>query len=224
MQHISTGWPPQQGPRASRHHSEALSQTAPCRVKSHRTSSRSTLSGRARVGPPRWTSRLAADDDAGRDPAPDSHAHAGVLGPVTAGSSARRAHARGGPAAPSPTSRPNFPPRPRRRSHTRPWAAFAADRDEIWHADGASGFTVLRVDPRRFTATLRLPRGGVLRSATATLRGRRLAARHTGRSVSVTVDLRGVRRLSARLVIRATLRDGRVVRTIRTYHPCRARA
>ncbi|UTI66718.1 hypothetical protein NBH00_11025 [Paraconexibacter antarcticus] len=111
--------------------------------------------------------------------------------------------------------------------------AFAEDRHEIWYSDGASGFNVLRVDPkvwpqrldcssrRRFTATLRLPRGGVLQSATATLRGRRLAARHTGRSVSVTVDLRGVRRLSARLVIRATLRDGRV---LRSYHPCRPRA
>jgi hypothetical protein len=115
--------------------------------------------------------------------------------------------------------------------------AFAEARHEIWYTDGTSGFNVLRVDPavwpssakpalvcksrRRFTATLRVPRGARVRRVVATLAGKRVRAVRRGRSVTVPVDLRGVRRTSARLTIRVTLRGGRTVSTTRTYHPCR---
>jgi hypothetical protein len=117
--------------------------------------------------------------------------------------------------------------------------AFAEARHEIWYTDGASGFNVLRVDPAvwpsstaatpglrckrrpRFTATLRVPRGTHVRRVVATLAGKRLRAVRRGRSVTVRVDLRGVRRTSARLTIRVTLGGGRTVSTTRIYHPCK---
>lgn len=113
--------------------------------------------------------------------------------------------------------------------------AFAADRKEVWYTDGASGFNVVRIDPsvwpasapalrcssrRRFTATLTLPRGARVRTATATLGGKRVRTTRSGRRLSAVVDLRGVKRLTVKLTIRATLRGGRTVSTTRTYHPC----
>jgi hypothetical protein len=116
--------------------------------------------------------------------------------------------------------------------------AFVPARHEVWFTDGTSGFYALRVADsvwpqasrlvcsgrRRFDAHVVAPRGGRVRSARATLGGRRLRTAHHGRTVQVTVDLRRLRRQSISLVIRVHLRDGRKIVSRRTYHPCTRRA
>jgi hypothetical protein len=113
--------------------------------------------------------------------------------------------------------------------------AFDVARQDVWYTDGASGFNVLHLTngawpaaPRRvcasrraFTATLRARRR--VRSATATLGGRRIAVRRAGRAVRVRVRLTGRARGAVRLVIRARLAGGRSATTVRVYHPCTRR-
>jgi len=106
-------------------------------------------------------------------------------------------------------------------------------RREVWYSDGATGFYVVRVAERvwptatracagrrRFTATVRLPRGARVRAVRATLGGKRIATTRRGRVLRAVVDLRGSRRTSVRLVIRVTLRGGRTITRTSTYHPC----
>ncbi|MBA2348761.1 MAG: hypothetical protein H0V81_10750, partial [Solirubrobacterales bacterium] len=122
--------------------------------------------------------------------------------------------------------------------------AFAPERREVWYTDGASGFNVLKLDERawpaaaastpprtcvsrrRFNATLRVRKGTRIRKATATLGGKRIRVRRTSRnrrSATVRVALVGRVKSTVRLVIRARLTNGKVVRTVRTYHPCTRR-
>jgi|tagenome__1003787_1003787.scaffolds.fasta_scaffold20985121_2 hypothetical protein len=121
--------------------------------------------------------------------------------------------------------------------------AFATDRREIWFTDGTSGFYALRVNQdvwpqgqapsqtqlvcssrRRFAVHVRLPRGARVRAISAMLAGKKVkGARRRGRHVQLTADLRSMRRVVARLVIRVRLRGGRTVRATRTYHPCTRR-
>ena len=117
--------------------------------------------------------------------------------------------------------------------------AFAPERREIWYSDGTTGFYVLRVadsvwpaEPkpkpnrkcggrRAFTAHVRVPRGARVRSAKATLGGKRVRTARRGRVVSVKINLRGRPRKTVHLVIRVHLRSGRTIVSKRRYHPCR---
>ena len=118
--------------------------------------------------------------------------------------------------------------------------AFVPERREIWFTDGTSGFYALRVNQdvwpqsaaapsatlvcrnrRPFGVRVRLPRGAGVRQIRATLAGRAVSGvRRRGRTVRLTVDLRGLRRVVAALVVRARLRDGRTVTVRRVFHPC----
>jgi hypothetical protein len=118
--------------------------------------------------------------------------------------------------------------------------AFAPERREVWFSDGTSGLYVLRVDKsvwpqdatppsrgaprcqsrRRFLVKARVPRGASVRSARATLAGRSVPVVRRKRALYAVVDLRGVQRRAARLVIRVRLLGGRRVTTRRVYHPC----
>ncbi len=121
---------------------------------------------------------------------------------------------------------------------------FVPERKEVWYTDGASGFNVLRLtngawptaaptpggtpglvcgSRRSFPATLKVRKGLRIRSASATLGGKAVKVTRGARTARVTVKLTGLRRSTVKLVIRAVLRGGRVVRTTRTYHPCTKR-
>ena len=128
--------------------------------------------------------------------------------------------------------------------------AFVPARDEVWYTDGGTGFNVLRLDKglwpaapaapatagstqptgaacsskRGFPATLRVRKGQRIAAATATLGGKRVAVKRTARTAVVQVKLRGLTKSTVKLTIRAKLRSGKVVRTVRTYHPCTKRA
>jgi hypothetical protein len=120
--------------------------------------------------------------------------------------------------------------------------AFVPERREVWFTDGTSGFYALRVakdvwpagasssglvcsSRRRFAVHVRIPRGARVRSISATLAGKRVGgARVRGRRVQLTADLRSMRRVVARLVVRVRLRGGRTIRSTRTYHPCTRRS
>ncbi|MFL5893834.1 MAG: hypothetical protein ACJ76Z_01815, partial [Thermoleophilaceae bacterium] len=114
--------------------------------------------------------------------------------------------------------------------------AFVPERHEIWWADGTTGFYALHVDDSvwpsgagavkgtcnrrlRFLARLRVPRGAKVRSARATLGGKRVRIVRRGHRLYARVDLRGVNR-RVRLVARVRLRSGRLVTTKRAYRPC----
>jgi hypothetical protein len=113
---------------------------------------------------------------------------------------------------------------------------FAPERREVWYADGVSGFYALRIpesiwshaaqnanactSARRFVVRMRIPRHAKVRSARATLGGKRLRVVRRGRIVSVVVKMRGLPRQAVRLVVRVRLRGGRTVKTTRVYHPC----
>jgi hypothetical protein len=108
------------------------------------------------------------------------------------------------------------------------------ERREVWYTDGPTGFYVLRIDEhvwpkagaasgscvrrRSFTATLRA--SSRLRRVRATLGGRRVPARRSGRSVRVRVNLKRFGRRTARLMVRARLRSGRTVTFRRSYRYC----
>jgi len=118
--------------------------------------------------------------------------------------------------------------------------AFAPERRGVWFSDGTSGFYVLRVDKsvwpqdaapaptrgpsctsrRRLLVKARVPRGAGVRSARATLAGRRVPLVRRRHSLYAAVDLRYLARGSKRLVIRLRLRGGRTVTTRRTYRLC----
>jgi hypothetical protein len=66
---------------------------------------------------------------------------------------------------------------------------------------------------------LRHPRGSKFRSATVTLNGKRIAARH-GKRITAPIDLRGLPQGTYKVVIRAVTTKGKVVRGTRTYHTC----
>jgi hypothetical protein len=117
--------------------------------------------------------------------------------------------------------------------------AFAPERREIWWSDGTSGFYVLRVDKsvwpqdagapargpacqsrRRLLVKARVPRGARVRSARATLAGRRVPMVRRRHGLYAVVDLRYVSRGSKRLAIRLRLTGGRTATTRRTYRLC----
>jgi hypothetical protein len=123
--------------------------------------------------------------------------------------------------------------------------AFVPERHEIWFTDGTSGFYALRVSSavwpspaapppagtkpaacqstRRLTVHVRLPRGKQVRSIRATLNGRVVRAKRSGRVVNVPVDLRGMTRSTATLRVTVRLRGGKTITTRRVYHPCNTR-
>jgi hypothetical protein len=118
--------------------------------------------------------------------------------------------------------------------------AFALQRREIWYTDGASGFYDLRVDKRvwpyavrsarrcerrrRFLVKARVPRGAGVRSARATLAGRRAPIVRRRHAIYAQVNMRGLsNRRKVRLVVRVRSRDGRTATTRRVYRPCRHR-
>jgi hypothetical protein len=70
---------------------------------------------------------------------------------------------------------------------------------------------------------VRLPRGARVARVRATLGGKRVATTRRGRAVRTVVDLRASRRTAVRLVVRVTLRGGRVITRTSTYHPCTRR-
>jgi hypothetical protein len=117
--------------------------------------------------------------------------------------------------------------------------AFAPERREIWWSDGTSGFYVLRVDKsvwpqdagapargpacqsrRRLLVKARVPRGARVRSARATLAGRRVPMVRRRHGLYAVVDLRYLSRGSKRLAIRLRLTGGRTATTRRTYRLC----
>ena len=107
-------------------------------------------------------------------------------------------------------------------------------RREVWYSDGATGFYAVRIakdvwptgtaarcaSRRRFTATVRVPRGATVRSVRATLGGRRVRTTRSGRAVRTVIDLRGSTKRAVRLVVRVTLRGGRTITRTSTYRPC----
>ena len=118
--------------------------------------------------------------------------------------------------------------------------AFAPERREVWFSDGTSGFYVLRVDKsvwpqdatrtpargpacqsrRRLLVKARVPRGARVRSARATLAGRRVPMVRRRHGLYAVVDLRYLSRGSKRLVIRLRLGGRRTATTRRTYGLC----
>jgi hypothetical protein len=117
--------------------------------------------------------------------------------------------------------------------------AFAPERREVWFSDGTSGFYVLRVAKsvwpdatgapargptcqtrRRVLVKARVPRGARVRSARATLAGRRVPVVRRRHGLYAVVDLRYVSRGSKRLAIRLRLTGGRTATTRRTYRLC----
>ena len=127
--------------------------------------------------------------------------------------------------------------------------SFVPERREVWYTDGASGFNVLRLKQsawpsapaaagptggaprtclsrRRFTANLRVRRGLRIKRAKATLGGTRIRVRRTTRNrrrVSVKVELVGRVRSTVKLRLYARLTNGKLVKSVRTYHPCTRR-
>jgi hypothetical protein len=120
---------------------------------------------------------------------------------------------------------------------------FDVSRHDVWYTDGGTGFYDVHIaDPvwptasgggassgrvcgsrRRFTVTVRAPRGARVRRGRATVAGRRLRVTVHGRVARAVVRLEGLPRHAVQLVFRVTLRNGRVITSRRTYHPCQAR-
>ncbi len=127
--------------------------------------------------------------------------------------------------------------------------AFAPERREIWFSDGTSGFYVLRVDksvwpgasgassgaagtPRspaaakcksgrsRFLVKVRAPRGARVRSVRATLAGKRVRIVRRGRARYADVNMRGLKKSTARLTIRVHLVHGKTRKSSRVYRLC----
>jgi hypothetical protein len=117
--------------------------------------------------------------------------------------------------------------------------AIIPQRREIWYSDGTSGFYVLRVaedvwpasaaaaappgpctSRRNFAVRVRLPRGAKVAHVLVRLAGKRIKAHRHGRYLRLRADLRGQTRKRVRLVVRATLRSGRVVTERRVYRLC----
>ena len=78
------------------------------------------------------------------------------------------------------------------------------------------------VSKRRFTVRMRLPKHKRVRSITATLDGKRIHARRSGRYVRVPVSLRGRSKGTATLRVKVKLRGGQTITTRRVYHPCQS--
>jgi hypothetical protein len=134
------------------------------------------------------------------------------------------------------------PPQPRSENGNNPSdfamskPAFAPERREVWFSDGTSGFYAVRVDKsvwpgapargpacqsrRRLLVKARVPRGARVRSARATLAGRRVPMVRRRHGLYAVVDLRYVSRGSRRLAIRLRLTGGRTATTRRTYRLC----
>jgi hypothetical protein len=117
--------------------------------------------------------------------------------------------------------------------------AFVPKRHEIWWTNGTSGFYALRVtngawptaakptppktrcaSQRVFTIHLKNPNGDHLRAARVTVDGKRVKV-HKGRKFTVRVDLRGKRKKTVVVRVRAVTKSGRVVHETRRYHTCR---
>ena len=121
--------------------------------------------------------------------------------------------------------------------------AFVPERHEIWYTDGTSGFYALKVDAgawpqdataptttpktaktcasrRSFTVHVRLPKQARVKSISATLGGKKLKAKHAGRTVSVPVSLKGRTKGTATLKVTVKLRGRHAVTTRRVYHVC----
>jgi hypothetical protein len=118
---------------------------------------------------------------------------------------------------------------------------FDVARRDVWFTDGASGFYNVHIDDwptaaapttahgrcasrRRFTVTVRAPRGTRIVSQSATLAGKRIATRRHGRVVTTVARLIGLPRDVVHLVVRVKLSNGRTITSRRTYHPCQHRA
>ncbi len=123
-----------------------------------------------------------------------------------------------------------------------------AERNEVWYADGTSGFYVLRLDKdvvpdakpapaaaapvvvrrcasrRAFPVKVRLPRGARAAKIRARLGGKKLRGKQRGHYARFKVDLKGKPRKTYRLKVRVKLTNGKVVRDVRVYHPCRKKA
>jgi diacylglycerol O-acyltransferase/trehalose O-mycolyltransferase len=77
---------------------------------------------------------------------------------------------------------------------------------------------------RTVVATVRVARrAGSIRSARATLAGKPVPAKISGRVVTASAAMIGLPRAAVRLVITVRLRSGAVIRSTRTYHPCERR-
>lgn len=120
---------------------------------------------------------------------------------------------------------------------------FDVARHDVWYTDGASGFFAVHLDDtawpaataatsasagtcqskRQFTVRVRLPKGAKVKAKRARVAGRTLAVKVSGRTATTVVKLKGLPRKTVQLVVRVTLRGGRVVTARRTYHPCQRR-
>jgi hypothetical protein len=67
---------------------------------------------------------------------------------------------------------------------------------------------------------VRLPRGAKVAHVLVRLAGKRIKAHRHGRYLRLRADLRGQTRKRVRLVVRVTLRSGRVVTERRVYRLC----
>jgi hypothetical protein len=119
---------------------------------------------------------------------------------------------------------------------------FDVARHDVWFTDGDSGFYDVHIadsawpspaagaspnnvcaSRRHFDVTVRAPRGTRIRRASARIAGRRLPVTVSGRAAHAVVRLEGLPRRTVHLVLRVTLRSGRVITSRRTYHPCQRR-
>ena len=117
--------------------------------------------------------------------------------------------------------------------------SFVPARGEVWYSDANSGFYALRIAPevwpfaaaarspvrcrskRRFTIHLKNPPGDHVRSARVTVDGKRVRVLPGRRKFRARIDLRGKRRKTVVVRVRAVTRSGRVVREKRRYRTCR---
>jgi len=109
--------------------------------------------------------------------------------------------------------------------------AFAPERREIWYSDGGSGFYALRVDKsvwpkaapvckvrKPFLVQVRVPSGAKVSSAKVGLKTARIVRRN-GKYYAL-VNLKGIKRSTAHLVVRVKSAGGRTVTTKQTYRTC----
>lgn len=118
--------------------------------------------------------------------------------------------------------------------------AFDPASGTVWYSDANAGLRVVRLTngvwPFPATSPVGLPstrtclsrraftirlRGAGLRSARVTVGGRAVAVRRRGGRLTARVDLRGTRRATVPVTVRARTRGGRVLRETRRYRTCR---
>jgi hypothetical protein len=121
--------------------------------------------------------------------------------------------------------------------------SFDVQRHDVWFTDGDSGFYVVHIadhawpsatgaapgggvctawSGRPLRLTVRAPHGARIRRATATIAGKRIHVTVRRGMVGVVIHTNRLPRRTVVLVLRMRLRNGKVVVSRRTYHPCQS--